>query len=242
MRTCALLLILAFGCGSDDPESAARAENSAGAKQGIEIVALTDEADAALAPDAEPPIRYAATKDGLRTLVEDVTAALAGGDDSRAERIADSLALPDAASWFSQIFGPELGAELAADYQPTAARVGDILAAFQSAQDAGQSNIDIDRFPETSTFATGYQALAFERMKKPVTLYSIRLTVPKAERGLHLWSFAHDGESFRWVGKMKALSDEPPTLVTVTPEGASEPIEVDMLELPVRAVSSFNSN
>lgn len=242
MRARSLLLLACLaGCGADDSGSKAKAENLA-ATDDVKVVALNDGGIPGAA-DAAPAIRYPASKTGLRTLTEDILEALAANDAERANRIAETLALPDPEAWFGEHFGPEIGAKLAAAYGPAAAGMDQMVAAFATAQDAGQSVIDIDRFTKTSPYATGYQALVFERARAPVTLYSIRLTTPDAERGLHLWSFIHDGDTFRWAGKMKALAADAdrPDPVEVTPEGQDDPVAVDVLELPIRDVAALSA-
>jgi len=51
----------------------------------------------------------------------------------------------------------------------------------------------------------------------------VRLRKDGEGEGFHLWSFIHDGDSFRWVGKLKAITGRPPP-------------DPDPLELRVRSV------
>ncbi len=62
---------------------------------------------------------YPDSPEGLRKLMGDLVAA-AKTNSKRESQLVASLRLPDAASWFADVFGPDNGATLAASYQRSA--------------------------------------------------------------------------------------------------------------------------
>ena len=72
--------------------------------------------------------------------------------------------------------------------------------------------------------ATGHQANALRAMKQPVALYRIQLTRPDGEKSFTLWSFVHEDNQFRFIGKTKKVA-----------AGGEVDPTIDMLgELPIK--------
>jgi hypothetical protein len=69
----------------------------------------------------------------------------------------------------------------------------------------GQTAVRAIRIEKAEPEATGLQKSAFEAMKTPVALYTVKLTKPGEPAGMSLWSFVHVDGAFRLAGKMRAV-------------------------------------
>src|SRR5688572_10336674 len=153
----------------------------------------------------------------------ELLAAVRAGDQDRAQTLAASLELPDPDAWFEQHFPPEIAARLAAEYAPLRGRVGELSARLRDLLAAGNTLLAVERFDDPGNVdATGYQSLALRAMTHDAPLYSVRLRKDGEGEGFHIWSFIHDGESFRWIGKLRAITGQ-------------KPADPDPLELRVRS-------
>jgi hypothetical protein len=74
---------------------------------------------------------------------------------------------------------------------------------------------------------TGYQSNAIKKMVSPVALYHVEFDEPNSDEGYSLWSFIHDGTSFRFVGKMKRVS--PPSSEDMDVLGEARMSDVDKM-------------
>jgi hypothetical protein len=157
---------------------------------------------------AVAPIEYPETGDGLAQLFGDMLDALRDGDRARAVALANSLELSSPATWFVETFGADLGAKLSEAYTPMRGQFEQLLDVLAELIDNKQTEISVEQFSRSNDqAATGYQAQALDAMKRPTTLYSVRLS--GADGVFHMWSFVYEGKSFRWVGKMKQAAKEP---------------------------------
>lgn len=154
--------------------------------------------------------RYEPTRRDLERLGNELFAAIAAADESRAAAIAESLRLPDHEAWFADHFGDDEAAKLTAEYEPSSRELSQLVALFAELAANGQTEIAVERFDESGDSASvGYQRIAMEAMKKKTPLYSMRIRKPDADDVFHLWSFVHE-DGFRWIGKLKSLTGEPP--------------------------------
>lgn len=194
------LLVLAAGCsGSGDGGAAHSGSGSAKAN-------VADGAAASI--DAGAQVRYPATDDGLKSLIDDLVAARAAKDDDRAYQLTASLRLEDYKTWFAEQFGDALGAKLASDYERQQGDIGLLVGTLAELRADGRTKTEIEKFDSAADQkAVGYQSKALAKMKRKVPLFSVRLHAPGDERSFHVWSFIHLGGTFRYVGKMKAVAD-----------------------------------
>lgn len=194
------LLVLAAGCSSSGDSGAARSgSGSAGS-------AAADGAAAAI--DAGAQVSYPATDAGLESLIDDLVAARAAGDEDRAYQLTASLRLDGYEAWFADQFGDALGARLASDYERQRADIGLMVRTVSELRENGRTETQIEKFDSAADQkAVGYQSKALAKMKRKVPLFSVRLHAPGDERSFHIWSFIHLGGTFRYVGKMKAVGD-----------------------------------
>jgi hypothetical protein len=190
--------VIALGC------AVACSSNGGDKKPPPADAAAVKKADAA-PPLAEP--EYDANAAGLNALLTDLLEARAAGNADLTYNLTESLRLRDYEQWFEERFGPKRGPELAADYKEKFDDIKLLADTLQSLRDNGRTKIDVERFegPE-DTSATGYQVAALRAMKPPEALYSVRLSEAGGKKSFHLWSFVHDGRSFRYAGKMKPIA------------------------------------
>ena len=239
--TAALSLSLAPACGQGD-ESGASEEPGSGAEADRPPPDAGDDAPADAQPaDASPGATYPADATGLRELIGDLQRLAREDDRARAFPLADSLRIGEPERFFSELFGAELGALIARDYGDKAERIRELVPLLAELGEAGKTAITVEAFDEPSEGAVGYQARALSRMVEPTPLYSVRLAREGEGRGFHLWSFVHDGERFRWAGKMHAVAPdgEVAELPDELPDDLAEDAEIsrdadlpDLLELP----------
>ncbi len=135
--------------------------------------------------------------------------AIESDDQPEIVAILTSLQLSEPELWMTNVFGEPLGKELAKGYQPQREDIGKLAQLLKTQFADELTEISIERFQtaETST-ATGYQSEALKKMKTPVGLYSVRFRSKDGKRNYHLWSFVHDKESFRYIGKLREAGAE----------------------------------
>jgi hypothetical protein len=160
------------------------------------------------AETADP--RAEALRQDIRAIVD----AIARGDERTARSRAGELAMPRAGAWFAETFGAA-GERIAAEYDPLAGQLPQLVDALRPWVSAGPVDIAVERFADPADpGATGYQAAALAAMERRVPLYSVRLTASAGDAGAsgvyHLWSFVDVDGRFRWVGKMRPLVGAPP--------------------------------
>ena len=160
------------------------------------------------------PPSYPDTVQGLQDLMGHLVTAIQSDDPKEKVRLLDSLRLPDHRAWFRETFDAKLGDRLADEYQPIHDGIGQLVETLESVVSSGQTVPEAEQFTAPDqTGATGYQAAALKRMVKKTPLYSVRLKSPDGARTYHLWSFVHQGGTFRFVGKMKKVEDRAPPKV-----------------------------
>ncbi len=158
---------------------------------------------------------YAPTAKGLTKMTTELLAALENGN-ARGDTLVASLVLPAHDAWFKHTFGEERGVAAAKEYAPQSAGIGQMKQLLRTLIAAGQTTVTVERFDSPNDPASiGYQNRALGLMKQRTPLYSVRLVKPGQRTGFHLWSFVYHKSGFRWVGRLRALSDAPPAPGTI---------------------------
>jgi hypothetical protein len=225
LRVAAAALVLAAlsgggGTGCSD-------EEAAGSPEATTAPPSTPKAtDAAAGGASQPEVRpgpptYADSVQGLESLMRTLVGAIQNDDAAEEARLLESMRLDDPKAWFIEVYEPRIAERLLAEYEPLKGGIGHLVNALKGPIDAGQTDVKADRFDAPDQpGATGYQQAALARMKKKVPLYSVRLSTKDGKRTFHVWSFVHDGVTFKLVGKMRAVEEKPPALV-----GGRDPLE-----------------
>lgn len=152
-------------------------------------------------------IRYDNTISGLERLMRDLRVAIVADDENQSALLLASLRLPEADTWMKQVFGDELGAQLSDEYKPQQEEIGLLAEVLAEQFEQGLTEVEGYRFRTPDVLsATGYQSAALKKMTTQVALYSARLYSPDRSRTFHLWSFVHEENSFRYVGKLRSVA------------------------------------
>ncbi len=168
--------------------------------------------DAALPPNpaiGKSPldIKYEATISGLTRFMRDLRVAIMSNDEPATGLMIASLRLEDHETWMKATFGDELGKALSDQYKPQRDEIGLLVEVLREQFDKGLTEIDVGRYQtKENPSSTGYQSAAIGKMVKPAPLYSVRLMSKDRKQTFHIWSFVHDKESFRFVGKLRAVA------------------------------------
>lgn len=157
-------------------------------------------------PAEVPTVSSPATKEGLASLFRSLTEDLRAGNDDRVREKLLALALPAPEEFFSAHFPNDIAARLASSYSEKAEHLGEIGDVVRTQLDKGHTQVLAEKFDQQEDAnAVGYQNLALKQMSEVTPLYSVRLVSKGEDTGFHIWSFAHDGRQFRWVGKLKEV-------------------------------------
>lgn len=115
------------------------------------------------------------------------------------------MVLPDSMAWFSETFGPEKGKLLDEEYRAMTRDLDGLVELFFATRQENRTNVSVTAISRADDPAgTGLQRAALRGMKKPVTLYSVRMVEPGEPYGMHLWSFVRIDGRFYIAGKMRA--------------------------------------
>lgn len=181
---------------------------------------------------SRPERTYEDTAASFEQFARDLVTTIKEDDRDAYDALTKDFALPDAKAWFEKTFGPEAGARLHAEYE--AMPMKDWSKGWPELRkmivDQQRGTLATSRHTSAEDdMATGHQANALRAMKQPVALYRIQLTRADGEKSFTLWSFVHEGGTFRFIGKTKQAKPVEP--------GADKSVDsaVDMLgELPIR--------
>ena len=170
-----------------------------------------DERKRAAEPKAIVKERYPDHVNGLRDLMADLIRAHqrdAAEARAKAEQV---LALPNAADWFTRRFGAEVGKHLASEYQIYGHGFTEFPRLLtDQGEKHGRKTFVVERITEpTDPKAFGFQARALGAMKERLPLYTFRLR-GEGKSDFVLYSFVHDGATFRYVGQMARMNGRLP--------------------------------
>ena len=178
---------------------------------------------------AHPISAFEADRAGLRKLFESIIAAHQRGELAVAQAMARQLELPDPGGFFASRFGAQRGAALTRELERSPLKLYALPKAMASEHTRGRKVLLTDELiseqDEGATY-TQHLALKLDQGQPKLKLYTLRMAREREEDGFALWSFIHDGQQFRYVGKLLHLEDHPPT---------DESLRA-MRELPMRKV------
>lgn len=158
-------------------------------------------------PPAQPPVTaaplvhldYPDSVRGLEHLAKDIMNAQKEGNQSHALEIAQSLVLPDPATWYLQTFGPNIandeGAKYAADRKNIPA---EILKFFFGAIQNHFTDVIAARFGDSCDDNAGESAFGTLQLRaQAVPLYELRLR--NGDRFLRLFALVYVDGGFRYA-------------------------------------------
>lgn len=153
-------------------------------------------------------IEYEDSRLGLELLMRDLRIAIPVDDQPEIAVLLASLRLENDEAWFKATFGDKLGSKLSSEYKPHKEEIGVLAGHLATQFEEGLIKIQVDRFQNPVTTATGYQSEALKKMTQPVALFSVRLLSEDDKRMFHLWSFVYHQGSFRYIGKLRGVAEK----------------------------------
>lgn len=184
-----LLAALGAGCGDDSS-----------AENGKESSSSDESADVRVTRPATPT--------GLENLFQSLVEDMRAGNDQKVTDTLAELALPAPDTYFETLFESAVAKRVNAGYREQAEHLGELTEVLRAQLDKGRDRIAVERFDDPDDpRAVGFQSIALVEMKEKTPLYSVRLLASGEDTGFHVWSFVHDGEAFRWVGKLRGIRE-----------------------------------
>lgn len=163
---------------------------------------------------------YPDSPEGLRQLMGDLVSA-ARANPARESYLIASLRLPDAPSWFADVFGTDNGAKLAASYQKSADLERYAKDLFGYCADEGVDEIQIEQLGTPGHPFFSDKVLA--SMIRPVPLYKVSFRTHGLERATSQ-NYVYVQEGFRRISDdvLIALPGMPQTVIRIA-ENAWQP-------------------
>jgi len=137
-----------------------------------------------------PPATIPESETGLQNQLERILDLEKKGNGKEVEAAINELELPEDAGWFTQVFGPELGAKLAASYKLSWDKYRDSIASqFRSETSDKESSVRVTGYPDSSGHTSDFIAShVISDMNTPTPLY-VASTVNTNGRSAHLPGF-----------------------------------------------------
>jgi protein TonB len=136
---------------------------------------------------------------GLERLARDIIKAEKDGHESRASELAQSMVLPDPATWYVQTFGPDIARDEGAKYTAGKDTLSkQILKFFFDAIQGDFTDVTAERFAENCDDNAGESAFGTLQLRlQPVPLYELRLR--NGDRFLRLFAIVYLDGAFRYA-------------------------------------------
>lgn len=175
--------------------------------QPVSAIDAAAKPESPLAGKSPQDLRYEPTISGLTLFMRDLRVAIMSNDEPAVGLMVASLRLKSPELWMTKTFGEDLGNALTEQYMPQSEEIGLLVEVLKEQYDAGLVEVDVGRFQtKDNPSATGYQSAALGKMLSAVPLYSVRLVTADRKKSFHIWSFVHENESFRFIGKLRSVA------------------------------------
>jgi TonB family protein len=159
---------------------------------------------------AADAVRYPDSTGGLEHLGKDLLSALKNNDSARAMTLAQSMALPDATTWYHQTYGDFSGKDDIRAYEHDRPQLASrVLSLFKKAMAAGTTGIHVKRYDggcDDNDGENTFPILEYRIQKTP--LYDLRLF--SGEKYFRFWPIAYVDGTFRYVGDPEPWQYFPP--------------------------------
>jgi TonB family protein len=157
---------------------------------------------------------YPDSPEGLKTLIDDILAAVKARRNDRVSELLNNLAIPDYKTWFVKEFGSDEGPRLAGKYQEFAPRLTfEAEKLFNAAQAEGRTEVSVTTLQKPiDQSVSGLNRAIVEAMQDPLTLYSASGRSPNQPYALLLGHYFYIEGGFRYLDNavLQALSTAPP--------------------------------
>ena len=143
-------------------------------------------------------VDYPDSTRGLERLAKDILNALKEGKESQATELAQSMILPDPATWYLQTFGPYIAHDEGAKYAADKNLPKEILSFFFGAIQNHFTDVIAARFGDSCDDNAGESAFGTLQLRvQPVPLYELRLR--NGDKFLRLFTVVYLDGGFRYV-------------------------------------------
>lgn len=163
---------------------------------------------------------YDDNEKGLRKLFEDMLAAARTDDHQRLAAFDEMLVPTGLAPWFEDVFGKELGPQVAQAYETSRENLKTALHNGLSLM-IRENLTDIKVFrlnpPCTAVIDEQKYAVLVAR-KRQETFYEVHVSSADGKRGVPVWFLAFAEKNFRYLGRIR-LPQEPAPVVITRSEG-----------------------
>ncbi len=194
---------------------------------GLAVGVLAQEKQGAT-PSAVVLPSYDDNEKGLRKLFEDMLAAARTDDHQRLAAFDEMLVPTGLAPWFEDVFGKELGPQVAQAYETsrenlkTALHNGLSLMIRENLTDIKVFRLDP---PCTAVIDEQKYAVLVAR-KRQETFYEVHVSSADGKRGVPVWFLAFAKKNFRYLGRIR-LSQQPAPVVITGSEKKPKTIIID---------------
>jgi len=173
-------------------------------------------------PSAAPPqvhedpaklfhVEFPDSASGLEKLAKEMLKAQKDGDATRAAALAQSLVLPDAPAWYSEVFGEYTATHEGLVYEQNRKNLPDeILALFTRVLQEKYTSIAARRFDSSCDDDAGENTFSLLQQRlEPLPLYELRFF--NGVRFYRLWALAYVDGAFRFIKTPDVAAYIPPT-------------------------------
>jgi hypothetical protein len=161
------------------------------------------------------------TDAALETVVRDLLAVAAAGQDAELDAALRRVFLPDPSGWYGRVFGADLGAKLTAAHARSLDTHCAELADWLKTQGASPCQVRIRRGEKAGRHGVEFTLLdVFQAMVEPVPLLEAYVFDAAAKRGRHWGPFALIDGEFRYLGRLDGLPPGDMDKLPPDPEGS----------------------
>jgi len=156
---------------------------------------------------------YPDTPAGLKSLLDDVFVAVKSNDSAKYISCFEAMAIPNADTWFTQVFGPTEGSRLDEQYRALQPQAADTLKkAFDYALKDGRTNAEVKVYRKDGEQTVGIFHAALEAMAAPGQIYFADGADPNNKFPAMIGNFVYVDGGFRYLDTrvLQALSTAPP--------------------------------
>ena len=153
---------------------------------------------------------YSRSVAGLEEQISDIVTTAADGPSDLLTYRVQQLVIPSYGNYFSHVFGFKHHKPVANEYGRLIEDVESLAQLFVTLAKRNQTEVTVVELKdETYADVRGLQRRAFQAMRHPQPLYTVKLTRQGEDAGQSLWSFVYVDGAFRFAGKMRALRKVP---------------------------------
>lgn len=167
-----------------------------------------DSATPGTSVNASAPSRSSDNTFALKSIFDELLNAETRKDKAAIAKAGQQFVLPSPETWFASMYGYAPCAGLTKEYQTVQKMLEtEFPKLIKTLWEHGQTQVSVIAVRSPSDAgATPAQKRALEGMRQPVALYTVRFWKPGDKQAFNVYSFVYVDGTFRFAGKMQALS------------------------------------